>query len=52
MASKARLEERFVSAWKGRENDECLWWNGEWWSWKRLNDLALDCGEKLKKAGF
>lgn len=52
MASKARLEERFVSAWKGRENEACLWWNGEWWSWNRLNDLALDCGEKLKTAGF
>ena len=38
-----RLEERFTEAWRGKENEDCLWWQGEWWSWNRLNDLALDC---------
>lgn len=47
-----RLEERFVSAWKGRENEDCLWWDGIWWSWNRLNSLAIDCEEKLREAGF
>ena len=50
--STERLEEKFVSSWKGRENEDCIWWNGEWWSWNRLNDLALDCEKKLSKAGF
>lgn len=49
---KERLEERFVSAWQGREDEDCLWWQGRWWSWNRLNDLALDCERKLKKSGF
>jgi long-chain acyl-CoA synthetase len=47
-----RLEERFTEAWRGRENENCLWWQGEWWSWNRLNDLAIDCENKLKNSGF
>ena len=47
-----RLEERFESAWKNRESEDCLWWDGNWWSWNRLNSLAIDCEEKLKEAGF
>ncbi|MDD4159439.1 MAG: AMP-binding protein, partial [Synergistaceae bacterium] len=47
-----RLEERFESAWKEREGEDCLWWNGNWWSWGRLNSLAVDCEEKLREAGF
>lgn len=47
-----RLEDIFVSSWKGAENDDCLWWNGEWWSWNRLNSLALDCEVKLLRSGF
>lgn len=47
-----RLEERFTEAWRGKENEDCLWWQGEWWSWNRLNDLALDCEIKLKNSGF
>lgn len=51
-SSKERLEMRFVSAWKGREHANCVWWKGVWWSWERLNGLALDCESKLKDAGF
>ena len=51
-SNRERLEMRFVSAWKGRENADCIWWNGSWWSWERLNTLALDCENKLKDAGF
>lgn len=47
-----RLEERFISEWKGREEEDCIWWQGEWWSWNRLNALVSDCEEKLRKAGF
>lgn len=47
-----RLEVLFDDAWKGKQNNKCLWWQGEWWSWKKLNDLALDCEEKLKNSGF
>lgn len=47
-----RLDKRFISEWKGRENEDCLWWNGSWWSWNRLNDMAKDCEVKLKDAGF
>jgi long-chain acyl-CoA synthetase len=49
---KVRLEEVFANAWRGKENDDCIWWEGEWWPWKRLNDLADDCTQKLKEAGF
>ena len=47
-----RLEERFETEWKGRNAANCLWWDGSWWSWSRLNSLALHCEEKLKEAGF
>lgn len=47
-----KLEERFESAWKGRENEDCLWWNGSWWPWNRLNSLVDDCEAKLKESGF
>lgn len=47
-----RLEEMFVSAWKGREKENCVWWQGEWWSWERLNDLAVQCEAVLKESGF
>lgn len=50
--SGARIEERFVSSWKGRENEDCIWWQGDWWSWNRLNDFACDCETKLKNSGF
>ncbi|MEG2666992.1 MAG: AMP-binding protein, partial [Bacteroidales bacterium] len=46
------MEEIFVTAWQGKENEDCIWWQGEWWTWNRLNDLALDCEEKLKNSGF
>ncbi|MDL2297605.1 AMP-binding protein [Synergistaceae bacterium OttesenSCG-928-D05] len=49
---KQRLEEVFLAVWKGRENADCVWWDGVWWSWNRLNDLAKDCEQKLKDAGF
>jgi len=47
-----RLDKRFISEWKGRECQDCLWWNGTWWSWNKLNDLVKDCEIKLKDAGF
>jgi long-chain acyl-CoA synthetase len=52
VCSTSRLEERFMLAWKGREKEDCIWWQGEWWSWNKLNDLALDCEKKLSCAGF
>ena len=51
-SKQERLEMRFVSVWKGGENTDCLWWNGSWWSWERLNALAIDCENKLRDAGF
>ena len=50
--TETRLEDRFAAVWKGKENNDCLWWNGEWWPWKRLNELADDCELKLKASGF
>lgn len=47
-----RMEERFTEAWKGKEDQDCIWWQGEWWSWNRLNDLTNDCEEKLRDSGF
>ena len=49
---KARLEEKFIEAWRGREDSDCLWWNGEWWTWRRFAALVDDCTAKLEKAGF
>lgn len=49
---ETRLEDRFAAAWNGKENNDCIWWKGEWWPWKRLNELADDCELKLKAAGF
>lgn len=51
-AAETRLDERFTRVWKGNENGDCLWWQGSWWSWNRLNDLADDCEKKLRAAGF
>lgn len=50
--TKPRLEELFVSAWQGREKENCIWWQGEWWPWERLNALALECEAVLRKSGF
>ena len=50
--SYTRLEKMFMDAWVGKENNNCVWWQGEWWSWKRLCDLADDCEAKLKRSGF
>ncbi|MGI6442474.1 MAG: AMP-binding protein [Synergistaceae bacterium] len=47
-----RLEERFVDYWSESKDKDCIWWLGEWWSWDRLNNLALDCEGKLRAAGF
>lgn len=47
-----RLDNLFVSAWEGRENEHCIWWQGEWWSWERLNRLAVECEAVLKASGF
>jgi long-chain acyl-CoA synthetase len=47
-----RLEEVFSEAWKGRENDDCIWWQGEWWKLGRLLALIDDCEGKLERAGF
>lgn len=47
-----RIEEVIASAWKGREEKSCLWWQGSWWSWGQLAALADDCTEKLRQSGF
>ena len=47
-----RIDKGLDSAWKDRGDSNCVWWQGEWWSWNRLNALALDCEEKLRRAGF
>jgi len=52
VCNAARLEERFMLAWNGKETKDCIWWQGEWWSWNKLNDLAADCEKKLTDAGF
>ena len=52
LSKLTRLEERYTAAWLGRENEDCLWWQDKWWSWNKLNELALDCERKLKKSGF
>jgi long-chain acyl-CoA synthetase len=49
---KKRIEENIADAWKGRESDNCLWWQGNWWTWCQLNDLAVNCETKLKEKGF
>lgn len=47
-----RLEERFLTAWKGRENEKCLWWHSVWWTWERLDKLAFECEAVLRQSGF
>lgn len=47
-----RLEEQFLVAWQGRENEKCLWWHSVWWTWERLNKLALECEAVLRLSGF
>lgn len=47
-----RLEQVIALAWRGKEKSSCVWWQGEWWSWERLNALASDCEEKLRRSGF
>lgn len=50
--SDIRLEDVLLSQWNGRERDDCIWWQGEWWSWGKLLELIEDCERKLKNAGF
>ena len=47
-----RLEKIIAEAWRGREDQDCLWFQGEWWSAGRLFALADDCEKKLKASGF
>ena len=47
-----RLEKVLDFAWQGKEDMDCIWWQGEWWPWKRLRALADDCEAKLREAGF
>ena len=47
-----RLEKVLDFAWQGKEDRDCVWWQGEWWSWRRLRGLTDDCEAKLKAAGF
>lgn len=48
----SRLEKALEFAWKGREEQDCIWWQGQWWNWRRLSALADDCEAKLQRAGF
>ncbi|MDO4988310.1 MAG: AMP-binding protein [Synergistes sp.] len=47
-----RLEEIIDTVWRGRENEACIWFRGEWLNWGTLNGLARDCEKHLKAAGF
>lgn len=47
-----RLEDALKAAWQGKEKSDCIWWQGEWWSWERLEALITDCEEKLRASGF
>ncbi len=47
-----RLEKIIAETWRGREECDCLWFQGEWWSAGRLFALADDCEKKLKASGF
>ncbi len=47
-----RLEDAVKAAWRGKEKSDCVWWQGEWWSWERLDALAGDCEERLRASGF
>jgi len=47
-----RIENVCAKAWQNRAGADCIWWNGNWWSWKKLDSLAKECEEKLIKAGF
>ena len=47
-----RLEEVIACAWRGREDSPCIWWQGDWWSWGRLEALASAYEDRLKASGF
>lgn len=47
-----RIENVCAKVWKNKADANCIWWNGSWWSWNKLNLLAKDCEAKLTKAGF
>ena len=49
---KVRLEKAIKTAWSGKESSDCLWWQGNWWSYERLDALAKDCEATLRAAGF
>ena len=49
---KKRIEENIADVWKGREDNWCLWWHGNWWTWRQLNNLAIDCEQKIAAKGF
>ncbi|MEG1823319.1 MAG: AMP-binding protein [Cloacibacillus sp.] len=47
-----RLEDAICGAWRGRQDSPCIWWQGEWWSWGRLEGLAAECENSLRASGF
>ncbi|MDO5114878.1 MAG: AMP-binding protein [Synergistaceae bacterium] len=47
-----RVNELIDSVWNAQKGEDCVWWQGEWWSWERLRALADDCEEKLRASGF
>ena len=47
-----RLDDAIRAAWQGKEESDCIWWQGRWWSWRRFETLVADCEEKLRASGF
>lgn len=49
---KNRLEDVIASEWGQRSDAPCLWWQGQWWSYGRLEKIADMCEERLRASGF
>lgn len=52
MLSFKRLEDLIESAWNGKNDKKCLWWQGEWWNWAKFRALIDECEGTLRSAGF
>ncbi|MDD2206004.1 MAG: AMP-binding protein [Aminobacterium sp.] len=47
-----RLENRIMNRLQKDWNQPVLWWNDEWWTGRKLADLAAVCKDNLEKGGF
>ncbi|MDR3332163.1 MAG: AMP-binding protein [Synergistaceae bacterium] len=47
-----RLDELIMQSFAKAPTEPCLWWRGTWWSRGAIDELVVECEERLLKSGF